>query len=380
MRKFLNVCHIISRVLIFLCVAAAMALLFFRPEGLGFGPAVATADGSFWKVFATTLGLAAVMFAASDWAYRLLEDNDFLEVMSSSILKPVFAQHDLSDRRFHKTSSDELDFNASLRTIADGKERVLQELAWEKKNNRQLHKKTVGHGVVSFIFFLLGLLFLLYPIIMFFAFGQILALPGSDILAYVAVAAVVLTFIIIFDYTGYQKALRRLSTVLSIRERCDAIYEQERTDIVRPQSLPAFTGAAAEPKPVGNEEKPAVKDEGPAAFAAAPEPAAEAKPEREAAPTPAADPAPAPEKKRLFGRKKQEAPAPEISPEEVPASASDASPAANAAAEAEAPAPEPSAAAVEMASPAEVPEADTAFAPFEKKESPFESLVPEEDA
>ena len=64
MRKFLKVCHIISRVFIFLCIAAALVLLFLRPEGLGFGPAPTT-DGSFWKVFAATLGLAAVMFAAS---------------------------------------------------------------------------------------------------------------------------------------------------------------------------------------------------------------------------------------------------------------------------------------------------------------------------
>ena len=210
MRKFLKVCHIISRVLIFLCVAAALVLLFLRLEGLGFGPAPTT-DGSFWKVFAATLGLAAVMFAASDWAYRLLEDNDFLEALSASVLKPAFERHDLSDKRFHKTSANELDFNASLRTIADGKERTLQELAWEKKNNKQLQKKTVGNGIVSLIFFLLALLFLIYPIVMYFVTGQVLKLPGTDILAYVAVAAIVLTFIIIFDYTGYQKALRRLN-------------------------------------------------------------------------------------------------------------------------------------------------------------------------
>ena len=340
MRKFLKVCHIISRVFIFLCVAAAMALLFFRPEGLGFGPVPASADGSFWKVFATTLSLAAVMFAASDWAYRLLEDNDFLEVLSSSILKPAFDRHDLSDRRFHKTSADELDFNASLRTIADGKERVLQELAWEKKNNRHLQKKTVGNGVVSLIFFLLALLFLLYPIIVFFVKGQILALPGNDILAYVAVAAIVLTFIIIFDYTGYQKAIRRLNTVLSIRERSDAVYESERTDLVRPKPLPAFVEASA------RYEKPEV--------------------------TPAAEETePAPEKAKFFGRKnKKQEPAPVILPEEVPAeSAAEAGVLA---------AVEETESAPAAAEPSK-PETEQVLDSAEPKESPFESLVPEED-
>ena len=318
MRKFLKVCHIISRVLIFLCVAAALVLLFLRLEGLGFGPAPTT-DGSFWKVFAATLGLAAVMFAASDWAYRLLEDNDFLEALSASVLKPAFERHDLSDKRFHKTSANELDFNASLRTIADGKERTLQELAWEKKNNKQLQKKTVGNGIVSLIFFLLALLFLIYPIVMYFVTGQVLKLPGTDILAYVAVAAIVLTFIIIFDYTGYQKALRRLNTVLSIRSRCDEIYEAERTDLVRPKPLAATVEAPA-PSYV------------PAAPAQASEP----------------DPAPVPK-----------APAPVILPEEVPA---------------EVP--------VETAeaAPAEPePEAVPAV-PAEPKESVFESLAPEEEA
>ena len=318
MRKFLKVCHIISRVLIFLCVAAALVLLFLRLEGLGFGPAPTT-DGSFWKVFAATLGLAAVMFAASDWAYRLLEDNDFLEALSASVLKPAFERHDLSDKRFHKTSANELDFNASLRTIADGKERTLQELAWEKKNNKQLQKKTVGNGIVSLIFFLLALLFLIYPIVMYFVTGQVLKLPGIDILAYVAVAAIVLTFIIIFDYTGYQKALRRLNTVLSIRSRCDEIYEAERTDLVRPKPLAATVEAPA-PSYVP------------------------------AAPAQASEPEPAPVPK---------APAPVILPEEVPA---------------EVP--------VETAeaAPAEPePEAVSAV-PAEPKESVFESLAPEEEA
>ena len=318
MRKFLKVCHIISRVFVFLCVAAALVLLFLRLEGLGFGPAPTT-DGSFWKVFAATLGLAAVMFAASDWAYRLLEDNDFLEALSSSILKPAFDRHDLSDKRFHKTSANELDFNASLRTISDGKERTLQELAWEKKNNKHLQKKTVGNGIVSLIFFLLALLFLVYPIVMYFVTGQVLKLPGTDILAYVAVAAIVLTFIIIFDYTGYQKALRRLNTVLSIRSRCDEIYEAERMGLVRPKPLAACIEA---PVPA---EAPTV-------------------------PSPAAEPEIAPAPK---------SPAPVIMPEEIPAETQTES------AEAAPAAPEPEAA------PA---------APAEPKESVFESLTPEEDA
>ena len=344
MRKFLKVCHIISRVFIFLCIAAAMVLLFFRPEGLGFGPVPATTDGSFWKVFATTLGLAAVMFAASDWAYRLLEDNDFLHLMSSSILKPAFERHDLSDRRFQRSSADELDFNASLRTIADGKERVLQELAWEKKNNKALQKKTVGHGIISLVFFVLALLFLIYPIVMYFVQGKVLALPGADLQAYFAVAAVVLTFIIIFDYTGYQKAIRRLNTVLSIRERCDAIYEQERGE--QPEHPKPFAALAEAVTSAVRPEAPATQE-------------AESETNREEAPVP--------EKKKLFGHKKPASAAPIILPEEVPA---------------ETPTQEPASTDALPAAgeqPAAEREPDPFVAPQEAKDSPFESLVPEEE-
>lgn len=364
MRKFLKVCHIISRVLVFLCVAAAIALLFFRPEGLGFGPVPPTADGSFWRVFATTLGFAAVMFAASDWAYRLLEDNDFLQQLSASILKPAFARNDLSDRRFHKTASDELDFIASLRTVSDERERTLLELAWEKKNNKHLQKKTVGHGIISLVFFVLALLFLVYPIAFYFVRGQVLALPGADLQAYFAVAAVVLTFIIIFDYTGYQKAQRRLNTVLSIRERCDEFYESERAGgSARPKPLAALaeavtSPAAAEAAPAQTVPEPAV-----------PEAEAQAEPEEKA------EPEMKPEKTKRFGRKnkKKEATAPVILPEEAPAG--------NGAAESEpfaAPAEtgaEPAPAASEVQSPVTV----EAAPPSEPKESPFESLVPEEE-
>ena len=156
---------------------------------------------------------------------------------------------------------------------------------------------------------------------MYFLTEQVLALPGADILAYVAVAAVVLTFIIIFDYTGYQKALRRLNTVLSIRSRCDEIYEAERTDLVRPKPLPAFLQTPA-------------PEEAPAAPVQA---------EPEAAPAP-------------------KTPTPIILPEEVPAEA----PAEPVKEEPEVP---------------ETPESDVEPAvPAEPKESVFESLTPEDTA
>ena len=180
-----------------------------------------------------------------------------------------------------------------------------------------------------------------------------LGLPGADLQAYLAVAAVVLTFIIIFDYTGYQKALRRLHTILSIRERCDEIYEQERcAEPARPKPLAALAEAvssAVKPEPAEPEAVSAPSEAKPVEL----EPEAQKQEE------------PAPEKKKRFGRKnkKQEAPAPVILPEEVPAEA---------VAE--------SSSVLAETEPAPAPEAEMADAREEQKESPFESLTPEKDA
>jgi len=344
MRNVLKICHIISRVLVFACVAAALLLLFVRPEGIGYG----TADPRFWKEFSLVFSLAAVMFAASDWAYRVLEDNDFLEILSSSILAPVFERHDISDKRFQKAAADELEFNAGLRMISDSKERALQELAWEKKNNRRLQKKTVVSGIVSLAFFVVAMLFLLYPVIAFLVTGHVMELPGQDLLASFAVGAVVLTFLIIFDYTGYQRVQRRLNTVLSIRSRCDAVYESERTDLIRPKQLPGVRPTASA-----------------AAASAASEAGAQKKPfSFSAGKTPAA------------------AASPVILPEEEPAAAS--APSGFAAADAAAAADEAAEPAPEY--PAVPPEeiwnttGQAAGTSFDAKESPFESLTPEEDA
>ena len=105
MRKFLRACHIISRIFIFLIMAAILLLYFIRPDTLGFLNTGAAADGIFWEVFATTFSMAAVMFAASDWAYRSMEDNDYLVTLSSSILRPCYEEHDLSDKRYTKAAA-----------------------------------------------------------------------------------------------------------------------------------------------------------------------------------------------------------------------------------------------------------------------------------
>ena len=69
MRKFLRACHVISRILIVLSLAAILVLYYYRPDSFAFIGVKGAAHESFWLVFGTTLAMAAVMFAASDWAF-----------------------------------------------------------------------------------------------------------------------------------------------------------------------------------------------------------------------------------------------------------------------------------------------------------------------
>ena len=245
MRKFLRVCRVISRILIILSVAAILLLYYARPDSFAFLGINGPASDSFWKVFATTLAMAAVMFAASDWAFTSVEEKDFLVTLSSSVLRPCYDEHDLSDKHYAKAASaDEVDFNANLREVIDGKERVLQELAWERKNNKRLKSKAAGNSIVSLIFFLAALFFLIYPIVMFILRGQLLMLPDGSFMPYFTAAAVMLTIIILCDNTGYRNLQRRLNTILSIRNRNDGLE-----DAPAPAVLPAVPAPIPAPVP-----------------------------------------------------------------------------------------------------------------------------------
>ena len=292
MRKLLRVCHIISRIFIFLIMAAILLLYFMRPDTLGFLNKGAAADGLFWEVFATTFSMAAVMFAASDWAYRSMEDSDYLVTLSSSILRPCYEEHDLSDKHYAKAASaDEWDFNANLRDVTDQKERVLQELAWEKKNNKRLKSKANANGIVSLFFFLAALFFLIYPIVLFAVDEVLLALPDGSFMPYFTTAAVILTVLIVFDNNSYRNHIRRLNTILSIRSRNDELHDApaaEPAAVLPAAPAPAYVPAPAPVSYAAPAAAPAVPAPAPAP-APAPVPAVE---EPEPVFTPA-EPAPA---------------------------------------------------------------------------------------
>jgi hypothetical protein len=277
MRKFLRVCHIISRILIILCAAAILVLYYIRPTGLAFFGIGGAEAWNFWMVFGTTLAMSAVMFAASDWAFTSMEEKDYLVTLSSAILRPCYDEHDLSDRHYAKAAAaDELDFNANLREVTDGKERVLQELAWERKNNKRLKSKAAGNSIVSLVFFLAALFFLIYPFVLYFAKGRLLTLPDGAFMPYFTIAAVALTLLILCDNTGYRVLLRRLNTVLSIRNRNDGLEEVQTPVPAAPAPAPVIPYAPA----------PAPVPETPAFVPAAPNPAPAAPSYITAAPEP----------------------------------------------------------------------------------------------
>ena len=249
MRKFLKTSHVISRIFLYLCVIGVLLLYFFKPGVLTLMQRfVPGADTGSWLALVTTLSVAAVMFGASELSYKSLLANEFMITLSDSVLKPVYGRYDLSDRRFSKPAKGEFDFNASLRDVTDGKERVMYELSWEKQHNRKLQKKTVGNKIVTLVFFIAGLAFFLCPVIVYPLTKNLMTLPTGTPLDYFSLVAIILTMIIVLEIGNNQGQSRRLNTILSIRTRSDELSEKPVLSEARPEAFytaakPAYEAA-----------------------------------------------------------------------------------------------------------------------------------------
>ena len=244
MRKFLKTSHVISRIFLYLSVIGVLLLYFFKPGVISLVQQfIPTADTGAWLALVTTLSIAAVMFAASELAYKSLTDNEFMITLSSSILETTYGHYDLSDRRFSKPARGEFEFNQGLRDVTDEKERVMYELSWEKQNNKALQKKTIGNMVVALIFFIAGLVFFFCPAVWYPIAGGLMSLETGTVMDYFSLVAIILTLFIIFEIGNNQGPIRRLSTILSIRSRSDELSEKP----VLPASRPEYVYNSAAP-------------------------------------------------------------------------------------------------------------------------------------
>ena len=251
MRKFLKTSHVISRIFLYICVIGVLLLYFFKPGVLTLMQRfVPDADAGSWLALTTTLSIAAVMFAASELAYKSLLDNEFMITLSESVLKPVYSRYDLSDKRFSKPAKGEFDFNASLRDVTDGKERVMYELAWERQHSKKLQKKTIGNKLVTLIFFIAGLVFFFCPAVIYPLTKNLMNLPTGTPMDFFSLVALILTMVIVLELGSNQGQSRRLNTILSIRTRSDELTEQPTQAVGRPESV--FTA----PRPAYEAPKP----------------------------------------------------------------------------------------------------------------------------
>ena len=231
MRKFLKTSHVISRIFLYLSVIGVLLLYFFKPGVMNLlQQFVPTADTGAWLALVTTLSIAAVMFAASELAYKSLTDNEFMITLSTSILETVYGRYDLSDRRFSKPAKGEFEFNQGLRDVTDETERVMHELSWEKQHNKALQKKTIGNMIVALIFFIAGLVFFFCPAVWYPVTGGLMSLNTGTV-------------------------IRRLSTILSIRSRSDELNEKPALSAPRPEAF--YVNAAPAAAPVYEAPKPA---------------------------------------------------------------------------------------------------------------------------
>ncbi len=228
MSKFAKTCHVIARLFVYLCVILVLLLYFFKPGVLEWAQTIfPAADNGSWLVVVTTLSIAAVLFATSELAFKGLQDNEFMATLSTSVLKPAYENFDLSDKRFSKAVKSERELNETLRDISDGKERVMQELAWEKQNSRKLQKRAVGNKIVVLFFLLAGLAFFLYPVVFYLLTKRLPWVQSGTVLDYFSIVALILTMVIVLECGNNQGLLRRLNTILGIRGRSDDISESE---------------------------------------------------------------------------------------------------------------------------------------------------------
>ena len=256
MRKFLKTSHVISRIFLYLSVIGVLLLYFFKPGVMNLlQQFVPTADTGAWLALVTTLSIAAVMFAASELAYKSLTDNEFMITLSTSILETVYGRYDLSDRRFSKPAKGEFEFNQGLRDVTDETERVMYELSWEKQNNKALQKKTIGNMIVALIFFIAGLVFFFCPAVWYPVTGGLMSLNTGTVMDYFSLVAIILTLFIVFEIGNNQGPIRRLSTILSIRSRSDELNEKPALSAPRPEAF--YVNAAPAAAPVYEAPKPA---------------------------------------------------------------------------------------------------------------------------
>ena len=264
MKKFLKTCHVISRVLLYLCVISTLLLYFFKPGVLEMAKNIlpAVSNGA-WLATVTVVAAAAVMFSFSDLAYERLQNNEFLVKLSSSVLKSVFEENDIDNRRIEKVPVGEKDFNASLRDVADGRERILRELAWEKQHSKKLQKQIVGNKIVMLIFLVAGLAFLAYPVVYYFRYKEMLSMPTGTLLDYCSLLGLILTMVIILEIGSNRGLLRRLNTILSIRDRHEELKTQPAVTAVpfvtpvpapAPYTAPQQSASETSASPVPQEE------------------------------------------------------------------------------------------------------------------------------
>ena len=259
MRKFLKTSHVISRIFLYVSVIGVLLLYFFKPGVISLVQQfIPTADTGAWLALVTTLSIAAVMFAASELAYKSLTDNEFMITLSSSILETTYRRYDLSDRRFSKPAKGEFEFNQGLRDVTDEKERVMYELSWEKQNNKALQKKTIGNMIVALIFFIAGLVFFFCPVVWYPITKGLMSFQTGSVMDYFSLVAIILTLLIILEIGNNQGPIRRLSTILSIRTRSDELNEKPAVPVSRPD---VFYANAAPAAPVYEAPKPAAPAE-----------------------------------------------------------------------------------------------------------------------
>ncbi len=191
-------------------------------------------DSELWLRLMAVISVSSLFFAFSDLFKKSSDDLRGISVLSASIIKPLYDRFselgllvDANGKDLRKIKyASEIDFDRSLRSIADNDERVVRELVWEKRNNAKQLSRSRGNAVMRIIFLLLSVIILAGSLVLLFFFPQWFPSLPPIYLDYCILCSLLLLLLSSFVQKGGFGYLQKLEMLLGLKDRCQAILDR----------------------------------------------------------------------------------------------------------------------------------------------------------
>ncbi len=201
-------------------------------------------DAELWRNLLAIIAVFSVLLALSDLYRKSANDRRNLSLLSSSVIDPLYNKY-LGSGLFKTSDGNDItkmnysgnsDFNQSLRSVTDSRERSMQELAWEYRCNKRRMRKSKSDAVFSAVFLILAFVVLIGAVVLKFFFPQYYPNFDRELLELVILCCFAFAIAVAYANGGNFSSLQTVQTVLGLRDRCLEADDQERT--VRPEPTP----------------------------------------------------------------------------------------------------------------------------------------------